>query len=89
MLVNHQRTVPIFWIGLDSKIAKTGALVYVVDSTKQSGFGPVQVYPIDLKNDPKFLKAPLAAGQSVTVEGYIIKVDSADVTGDLVTVTKS
>lgn len=75
-------------IGLDSKIAKTGALVYVVDSKKQSGFGPVQVYPIDLKNDPKFLKAPLAAGQSVTVEGYTIKVDSADANGDVVSISK-
>lgn len=76
-------------IGLDAKIAKTGALVYVVDSKKSSGMGPVQVYPIDLKNDPKYLNAPLAPGQSVTVEGYTIKVDSADTNGDLVSITKS
>jgi nucleotide-binding universal stress UspA family protein len=75
-------------IGIDKAIAKSGALVYVVDSSLQSGRGPVQVYPSDLKNDPRYLQAPRALGESVIVEGFIIKVTQSEASGDTVEITR-
>lgn len=75
-------------IGLDNKLKKVGALVYLVDSSIQSGLGPVQIFPRDLINDPKYLAAPRAVGESVVVEGYTIKVVASDVNGDTVEITK-
>ena len=76
-------------IGIDKNLKKSGALVYLVDSTKQSGMGPVQVYPIDLKNDPLYLLSPRAAGESVIVEGCTITVISSDEKGDVVTIKRN
>ena len=75
-------------VGIDKNMKKSGALVYLVDSTKQSGMGPVQVYPIDLKNDPLYLKAPRAVGESVTVEGFTIMVTASDSSGDTISVKR-
>ena len=75
-------------VGIDKNMKKSGALVYLVDSTKQSGMGPVQVYPIDLKNDPLYLKAPRAVGESVTVEGFTITVTASDSSGDTISVKR-
>jgi nucleotide-binding universal stress UspA family protein len=75
-------------IGIDKAIAKSGALVYVVDSSLQSGGGPVKVFPSDLKNDPRYLQAPRALGESVIVEGFTIKVTQSDASGDTVEITK-
>jgi M6 family metalloprotease-like protein len=76
-------------IGIDKNLKKSGALVYVIDSTKQSGMGPAQVYPIDLKNDPLYLTAPRTQGESVSVEGYTITVTSSDNSGDTVTIKRN
>jgi hypothetical protein len=75
-------------IGLDKNLKKSGAVIYLVDSTKQSGMGPVQVYPIDLKNDPTYLNAPRAVGETVTLEGYTITVNASDSLGDTVSVRR-
>ena len=75
-------------IGIDKKIAKSGALVYVVDSSIQSGQGPVKVFPSDVSNDPRYLKAPRALGESVTTEGVTIRVIKSDRSGDTVEITK-
>jgi M6 family metalloprotease-like protein len=75
-------------IGLDKNLKKSGAVIYLVDSTKQSGMGPVQIYPIDLKNDPTYLNAPRAVGESVTLEGYTITVTASDSSGDTVSVKR-
>ena len=75
-------------IGLDSKIAKTGALVYIVDSTVQSGYGPVRVYPSSVATDPRYLQAPRAAGESVTVEGITVTVTASDIKGDTVSIIR-
>jgi hypothetical protein len=53
-------------LGIDKAIRKSGALVYLVDSSIQSGLGPVQIYPSDLVNEPLYFKAPLSTGESVT-----------------------
>jgi M6 family metalloprotease-like protein len=76
-------------IGIDKNIAKTGALVYVVDSSIQSGLGPVKVYPSEVSSDPRYLLAPRSAGESVTIEGYTITVNSADEKGDLVAIKRN
>ena len=75
-------------VGLDKKIAKTGALVYVVDSSLQSGYGPVKVYPSSVSTDPLYLKAPRAVGESVTVEGITVSVTSATSAGDTVSIKR-
>jgi len=76
-------------IGLDKNIAKSGALVYVVDSSIQSGQGPVKVVPSDVTNDPRYLKAPRALGESVTTEGITVRVTQSDDSGDTVEIKKS
>ncbi len=75
--------------GIDKNIAKSGALVYVVDSSIQSGQGPVKVFPSDVSSDPRYLKAPRALGESVTTEGVTVKVTKSDDSGDTVEITKS
>jgi M6 family metalloprotease-like protein len=75
--------------GIDKNIAKSGALVYVVDSSIQSGQGPVKVFPSDVTSDPRYLKAPRALGESVTTEGVTVKVTKSDDSGDTVEITKS
>ena len=75
-------------IGLDSKIAKTGALVYIVDSSLQSGYGPVKIYPSSVSTDPRYLQAPRAVGESVMVEGITVTVTSATSAGDTVSITR-
>jgi hypothetical protein len=59
-----------------------------VDSSLQSGGGPVKVFPSDVKNDPRYLQAPRALGESVIVEGFTIKVTQSDASGDTVEITK-
>ena len=75
-------------IGIDKALKKSGALVYVVDSSIQSGLGPVKVFPSDLINDPRFFNAPRALGESVVVEGVTIKVVKSDTMGDTVEINK-
>ena len=76
-------------LGIDKNIAKSGALVYVVDSSIQSGQGPVKVFPSDVSSDPRYLKAPRALGESITTEGITVKVTKSDDSGDTVEITKS
>jgi M6 family metalloprotease-like protein len=75
-------------IGIDKNIAKTGALVYIVDSSLQSGYGPVKVYPSSVSTDPRYLRAPRAVGESVTVEGITVSVTSASSAGDTVLIKR-
>lgn len=75
-------------IGLDKNIAKTGALVYIVDSSLQSGHGPVKIYPSSVSSDPRYLRAPRAVGESVTVEGITVSVTSASSAGDTVSIKR-
>jgi M6 family metalloprotease-like protein len=74
-------------IGMDAGLKKSGALVYVVDSSIQSGLGPVRVYPAS-DADPRFLQAPRALGESVTIEGVTVTVTATSDAGDTVKVTR-
>jgi hypothetical protein len=75
-------------LGIDQNLNKSGALIYLVDSSIQSGLGPIQIFPKDLANDPWYLNAPRTLGDSVTVEGVTIEVVSSDENGDTVSVRR-
>jgi M6 family metalloprotease-like protein len=76
-------------LGLDSKLAKPGLLVYRVDTSKTSGYGPVQVISnATLAADPRYLKAPLAVGESVTVDGFTFKHTATASGSDALAVTR-
>lgn len=74
-------------VGLDSKLAKPGALVYKIDTSLQSGFGPLQVQSnFDNTQDIWKTKAPLAKGESLKVGAYTITVLDATADGDVIEV---
>ena len=73
--------------GVDKNLSKAGALVYLVDSSIQSGFGPIRVYPAE-KNDNRRLQSTRAVGESVTAEGVTVTVKSSNNGGDLVEVKR-
>ena len=76
-------------LGLDSKLRKEGLVVYRVNSKNQSGFAPIQVISnYKLMEDPRYLRAPLAVGESVTVDGYTFKHTSASASTDQLVVSK-
>ncbi len=75
-------------IGIDSKLTKSGALVYLVDSSIQSGLGPIKVFP-QVAADPKYLKAPRALGESVTIEGITVTVTAFDSNSDTIKITRA
>lgn len=72
--------------GIDANMVKEGALVYVVDSSMASGYGPIQVYPTDSKSNG-YLQATRAAGESVTVSGIKVEVLSSSSAGDSVRIS--
>lgn len=72
--------------GIDSDLAKAGALVYTVDSSIGSGMGAIQVYPADTA-DPLYLQSPRALNESVSVGGYRIEVTTTSAAGDNVRIT--
>lgn len=73
--------------GVDANLSKTGALVYTVDSSIQSGRGPLKVFPAGGSTDPWFANSPRAAGESITVEGVKVEVISSTTEGDTVRVS--
>jgi M6 family metalloprotease-like protein len=75
-------------IGIDRNLSKSGALIYLVDSSIQSGLGPVQIFPKDLANDPWYLTAPRTVGNSLTLEGVTIEVIASDENGDTVSIRR-
>jgi hypothetical protein len=83
--------------GVDKEICKTGVLVYRVDSSTVSGYGPIQV-----ENSSPAAQATTTCGEAVDFGAYkagqsfhddesgvTIAVDSSSSTGDVVRVTKS
>jgi len=72
--------------GIDASLAKAGALVYTVDSSIQSGYGPIQVYPIN-STDTLYYQSVRANGESVSVAGYTVVVTDSTESGDTVRIT--
>lgn len=76
-------------IGIDGKLSKSGLLVYRVDTSVQSGRGVVQVLSnTSLANDPRYFKAPLAVGESLTVDGFTFTNKSTSPAVDVLVVTR-
>lgn len=73
-------------VGYDKKLSKTGALVYVIDTTIASGEGTLVVHPQN-SGDPYRYQSPLAMGESVTVEGVTVTVVESTDQGDTIKVT--
>lgn len=72
---------------VDANLSKEGALVYTVDSSIQSGAGPVKVFPSGSESDPWFAQSPRAAGETVTIEGIKVEVLTSTTEGDTVKVS--
>ena len=72
--------------GLDKNMTKTGVLVYSVDTSIASGFGPIQIQNAK-PNDLGFTQSPLAMGETLTIGTVTVKVATSDSTGDIVNVT--
>jgi len=73
--------------GIDAQIAKAGVVVYTVDSTVRSGYGPLEIFPKGSESDPLFTGSPRAAGESVTASGIKVEVISSDDAGDTVRIS--
>ena len=73
--------------GVDKNLNKAGALVYVVDSSIQSGLGPVKVIPIE-SSDSRRLKSTRTADENIVFEGVTITIKRSDSSGDLVEVIR-
>ena len=73
-------------LGYDSQLVKSGALVYLIDTSIPTGDGPVNIFPV-IDNDPYRDQSPLAVGESVIVENITITVIAATETSDTVQVT--
>ncbi|MBS1983897.1 MAG: hypothetical protein JST16_06970 [Bdellovibrionales bacterium] len=73
--------------GIDANIGKTGALVYTVDSSVDSGYGPIQVYPRGGADDTLFVQSTRTTGESVAAGGIKVEVVSSTSAGDTVNIT--
>lgn len=73
-------------LGYDSQLVKSGALVYLIDTSIPTGDGPIKIFPV-IDNDPYRDQSPLAVGESVIVENITITVIAATETSDTVQVT--
>ena len=60
-----------------------------MDSTIQSGLGPIRVYPSDVSSDPRYLNAPRAVGEKITIKGVSITVTQSNEAGDTVEISRS
>lgn len=71
-------------LGYDQDIAESGALVYTVDTSVETGQGPIIV---QRQGDEEFDRAPLGVGDSLTVDGVTIVVLAAEEHSDSVRIT--
>ena len=58
-------------LAYDQNLVKEGALVYIVDTAKESGHGPIEVIPA-LESDPFRDQSPLAQGESISHCGITV-----------------
>jgi M6 family metalloprotease-like protein len=74
-------------IGYDTELPKPGLLVYLIDTSIQSGRGTMQVLPI-ADTDASKLNRTLAAGQSLTHGGVTVRLLSTSTAYDLVEIVR-
>jgi len=68
--------------------ATQGVLVYTIDADLPTGKGPLRVQGISLSRADYLATAPLKPGQSITVDGWTITVNSSDSSGDTIRATR-
>lgn len=73
-------------LGYDVALPEEGALVYLVDTGLQSGSGSVKVVS-SVEPGVMFEHAPLAVGESITVDGVAVTVTASSAGGDTVEVS--
>ena len=67
----------------------SGLLVYRVDTERDNGFGPLEIVRKDSLRSPFLLDAPLRVGESVEVDGLLIRNVESSPNWDVVRVTKN
>ena len=72
--------------GIDKNMVKEGVLVYTVDTSIATGYGPIKVQNLQ-PNDPHLRQSPLRVGESLTVGTVKINVSASDSSSDTVEVT--
>ena len=72
-------------VGADAELVKSGALVYLADTSIYSGEGTITVLPVS-GDDPYRVQSPLAVGETFTVEGITVTVTASDDQSDTVQV---
>ena len=70
-------------VGYDSKIPKSGPLVYLVNTKIASGSGTIKVLPIN-ESDQSKLQFPLSLNQSLTYNNVVITLTGSDSNGDTI-----
>ncbi len=73
--------------GLDSKLTRGGALVYLVDTQVNTGAGVIKVLPLDDTDESKINKL-LNVGQSVTYQGVTVTLQELSNGNDVVSVIR-
>lgn len=74
-------------IGVDHRLKKEGALVYLIDTSWGTGSGPIQVKPGVDKGDEFMQDAPMQEGDTYTYQNISVKVLKARAKGDKIQVT--
>ncbi len=72
--------------GVDKNMVKQGVLVYTLDTSIASGYGPIRVQNVQ-PNDPRLKESPLSVGETLTIGKVTIKVSASDSLADTVDVT--
>ena len=68
-------------LGYDEYLVETGAVVYTVDTSVETGQGPIIVHR---QAGEDFDQAPLGVGESLVVDGVMVTVVAADEHGDTI-----
>ncbi|MCW5874116.1 MAG: M6 family metalloprotease domain-containing protein [Anaerolineales bacterium] len=76
-------------LGYDERLEQPGVLVYVVDASIASGYGPLVVLPQDDPLDNERWQATLQRGETLEFEGLIVHVVESGDTYDTVVVQPS
>ena len=85
LVVESRRSVG-YDVGLEARFE--GALVYLIDVSKQTGYGPIKIIAKKGATNPLLYDATLQAGDTVTYENYKITNLASDKSGDTIKVEK-
>lgn len=75
-------------IGIDDKIPREGVLVYTVDTSIKSGYGPIIVQGAKC-GDKEKMSALLQIGANLVILGFKIEVIEQSAIGEIITITRA